>query len=63
MEIRAGSVYVVRKPGFFSKVSHLDGKRVTALTDGGSGLFQNGVVDVRTEDGELIENVDINELA
>lgn len=63
MEIKAGCVYLVHKPGFFSKVSHLAGKRVTALTDGGSGLFQNGVVDVRTEDGELIENVDINDLA
>lgn len=62
MEIKAGSVYLIYKPGFFSKVSHFDGKRVTALTNGGSGLFQNGVVDVRTEDGELIENVDINDL-
>ena len=62
MDIKAGSVYLVYKPGFFSKVSHLDGKRVTALSAGGSGMFQNGVVDVRTEDGELIENVDINDL-
>jgi hypothetical protein len=63
MEIKKGCVYLVHKPGFFSKVSHLEGKRVTALTNGAPGFFQNSVVDVRTEDGELIENVDINDLA
>lgn len=63
-EVQASSSYVVGKVGMFSKLSGHEGEVVVALGDASTSFFSssNGVVDVRTEDGELIEDVDITQL-
>lgn len=63
-EVQAGSSYVVGKVGMFSRLSGHVGKVVVALGDASTSFFSssNGVVDVRTEDGELIKDVDITQL-
>jgi len=61
-EVKAGSSYVVGRVGMFSKLSGHEGEVVVALGDASTSFFSSGRVDVRTEDGDLIEDVDITEL-
>lgn len=63
-EVKAGSSYVVGKVGMFSKLSGHEGEVVVALGDASTSFWSSsgGVVDVRTEDGDLIEDVDITQL-
>ena len=64
--VEPGERYIVLQDvGVDSKLYEFRGKFVVTLGKAGKGFFDltQGQVDVRTEDGEVIENVDITELA
>lgn len=60
MEIERGAEYVVRDAGFLG--DHLDSQLVTALEDGGPGMFQTHEIEVRCHHCNEIFRVDVDRL-
>ena len=45
--VKRGETYVYRHRGWLGGVGHLDGKRVVALDNGGTGIFETSRIEVR----------------